>query len=306
MPIQAENIVSVTSENLAEFAAEKLGLNKPDGATNEPEAAKDGVQATEEPKGDKAGEDAPKKKGNPKIESRFSELTEKRRAAEERAERAERELAEMKAKSEPKEPAEKVDNDIGPRPKKTEYTNDDDYEEAFAEWTKNKTLKEFREEQEQAKAEAKKEKVIKEWTKRLEKAKADLPDFEDMMQSSKAAVSDPARDAIIESEFGPQIAYALASDDELAEKVTGMKPADQLKWIGRQEDKFERLAEQESAKNEPKDEKPEPVKVERKAPPAPISPVKGGKTPDNPVNTPGEFKGSYQEWKAARMAQLQR
>jgi hypothetical protein len=81
-----------------------------------------------------------------------------------------------------------------------------------------------------------------------------------------------------------------------------MKPADQLKWIGRQEDKFERMAE----KDKPAGEKPKEEVKERKAAPAPIVPVKGGKTPDNPVNTPGEFNGSYQEWKAARMAQQQR
>jgi len=304
MPIQAENIVSVTSENLAEFAAEKLGLNKPEDA--KAQAAKlPNPLAQPEPEEEKPAEDAPKKKGNAKIESRFSELTQARRAAEERAEKLERELADERAKNAPKEPKEEVDNDVGPRPKRSEYTDPDDYDDALVEWSSNKAAKELKAKEERDRQEAKKEKVIKEWTKRLEKAKADLPDFEDMMQSSKAAVSDPARDAIIESEFGPQIAYALASDDELAEKVTNMKPADQLKWIGRQEDKFERQAEQDKAKDDPKDE-PKPEVKERKAPPAPISPVKGGKTPDNPVNTPGEFKGSYQEWKAARQAQMQR
>ena len=300
MPIQAENIQTVTSENLAEFAAEKLGLNKPDDSTEadppkkSPEDAKDAKAEDDEP---------PKKKGNPKIESRFSELTKARREAEERAEKLERELAEEKAKNAPKEPKEAVDNEIGPKPKRAEYTDPDDYDDALAEWASNKALKELKAEEAKAKQEEKTKKVIADWQKRLDKAKADMPDFEEMMQSSKAAVSDPARDAIIESDFGPQIAYSLASDDELAENVTNMKPADQLKWIGRQEDKFERQAE---AAKEKEEEKPEPVKVERKAPPAPISPVKGGKNPDNPVNEPGEFKGTYQQWKAARMAQMQR
>lgn len=303
MPIDVENIQTVTSENLAAFAAEKLGLNKPE---EEPKAdqSKADTKEPDDSKEEKT-EEPPKKKGNPKIESRFSELTEKRRAAEERAERAERELAELKAKSEPKEAKEPIDSDIGPRPKRSEYTDPDDYDDALVEWSSAKAAKELKAEEAKAKAEEKTKKIVADWQKRLEKAKVDLPDFEDMMRSSKAAVSDPARDAIIESEFGPQIAYALAEDDDLAEKVTDMKPADQLKWIGRQEDKFERLAEQAKTKDETKDEPKAEVK-ERKAPPAPISPVKGGKTPDNPVNAPGEFKGTYQEWRAARMAQMQR
>lgn len=302
MPIDAENIQTVTSENLAAFAAEKLGLNKPE--DEKADQAKADTKEPDDAKEEKS-EEPPKKKGNPKIESRFSELTQARRAAEERAERLERELAEERSKNAPKEPKEPIDNEIGPKPKRSEYTDMDDYDDALVEWSSNKAAKELKEKEAKEKAEERTKKVIADWTKRLEKAKEDLPDFEDMMRSSKAAVSDPARDAIIESEYGPQIAYSLAEDDELAEKVTNMKPADQLKWIGRQEDKFERLAEQASKKDEP-EAKPEPVKVERKAPPAPISPVKGGKTPDNPVNAPGEFKGTYQEWRAARMAQLQR
>jgi hypothetical protein len=69
-----------------------------------------------------------------------------------------------------------------------------------------------------------------------------------------------------------------------------------LKEIGRLEAKFE--AEQES--------KPKNVAkaVSQSKAPAPISPLKGGKSAgaDVLVDTNGEFYGSYAQWKAARLA----
>ena len=67
----------VTSENLAEFNANKLGLAQETVAAEaEPDGSEPEVEAA-------AGE----KKQNPKLEKRFSELTKQREAARQEAER---------------------------------------------------------------------------------------------------------------------------------------------------------------------------------------------------------------------------
>jgi hypothetical protein len=66
----------VTSENLAEFNANKLGLAQDVAAEAEPDGSEPEVEAA-------AGE----KKQNPKLEKRFSELTKQREAARQEAER---------------------------------------------------------------------------------------------------------------------------------------------------------------------------------------------------------------------------
>jgi hypothetical protein len=92
----------------------------------------------------------------------------------------------------------------------------------------------------QQEAEAKKAKVIQTWQQKLEATKAELPDYEDMVASSTLTVNDTVRDAIIESDIGPRILYELASDDELAEKLSNLSTAGALKLIGKLEAKFEK------------------------------------------------------------------
>jgi len=85
-PKQAANVI--TSENLAEFTAKKLGLapeSAPAEAANEAEPVVE-QQAESEPEGENEAATGEKKQ-NPKLEKRFSELTKQREAARQEAER---------------------------------------------------------------------------------------------------------------------------------------------------------------------------------------------------------------------------
>lgn len=68
-----------------------------------------------------------------------------------------------------------------------------------------------------------------------------------------------------------------------------------LREIGKLEARFEK---QETAE-EPARSKP--VAQKSKAP-APISPIKAGSAVETPIDSKGEFHGSFQAWKAARLA----
>jgi hypothetical protein len=306
------SVQTVTSENLAEFVSHRMSLSEP---AKEPEKAPEKVEdkpqetkledvlpdddVVEDGKTpEKPAEDKPKKG---KLAERFSELTGKARQAEERAqaaerraEEAERKVKEAESKANPK-PAEKVDDEVGPEPRASDYTDAFEYAKDLSKWSTDKAMKE-RDEREATKAkDQEREKVVGEWAKRVEATKVDFPDYDAMLASSEVGVSDAVKDALIESELGPRILYEFASNPEVVEKLNKMKIMDQLKEIGKLEI---RLAKEEktATKDEP-EAKPEPVV---KKAPAPITPARGTKVPENVVNEPGEFKGTYSEWKALR------
>ena len=291
----------VTSENLAEFAAQKLGLvDKPadeavSNEATEPEAEADQSGQDGEGKDATATDEAKEKKPNPKLERRFSEITKQREAArdEARREREAREaletrLRELESKVNP--PAEKPESDIGEEPKPEMFNDMFEYAKALAEYTADKKLLERDNEEKARKAAAEQEAKFSAWADRVNAAKNELPDFDDMVQSSEVRVSDPVRDAIIESEHGPKILYWLAENTDYAKKLADMSTVSAIREIGKIEARFEKAKEPE----------PKAVVGKSKAP-APINPLRGAvSTVDGNVDADGNFHGTYQQWKAAR------
>jgi hypothetical protein len=293
-PKQAGTVV--TSENLADFNANKLGLASEPSPTvadtvdeksssepaaeegqSEPKLAKDEATDTEE------------KKQNPKLEKRFSELTKARKEAEARAEELERRLAAIESNPAPQPQSVPASNQ---KPSPDNFRDAFEYAEALAEWSAEQALVKREMEVRQREAETQKQKVIQTWQQKLEATKAELPDYEEMVASSTVAVGDAVRDAIIESDVGPRILYELASDDELAEKLTTMSIPSALKLIGKLEAKFEKTEA--------------PAKAEKKSvaaksnAPEPIRPLRStGGVADVAID--GE-KMSFQQYRAARLA----
>jgi len=78
------------------------------------------------------------------------------------------------------------------------------------------------------------------WAKRAAAAKAEMPDFDEVISSSDIQFKDPAvLQAITESEFGPKIAYYLASNPDEADEIADMTGAAAIRAIGRLEAKLE-------------------------------------------------------------------
>ena len=291
-PKQAGSIV--TSENLADFNADKLGL-----ASEQSPTAAEVDESPSEPAADK-GQSEPKladdeatgteeKKQNPKLEKRFSELTKQRKDAEARAEELERRLAALEGNKAQPAQAQPESNQ---KPSPDSYKDAFEYAEALASWSAEQALVKREQEVKQKEFEAQKQKVIQTWQQKLEATIAELPDYEDMVASSNVKVNDTVRDAILESDVGPRILYELASDDDIAEKLSTMSTASALKLIGKLEAKFEKTEE--------------PVKAEKKTvaakskAPEPIRPLRStGGVAD--VGMDGNDM-SYQQWKAARQA----
>lgn len=303
----------VTSENLAEFTAQKLGLAEPkqaepaasEGETqDEPDTA--AGQSGQDGEGDDAtatDEQGKERRPNPKIERRFSEITKQREAAKAEAQQErearlalEARLKELETKANPQQ-AQAPANDLGPEPQPDQFSDMFEYAKALAEYTADKKLMERDQQEVQRKAAAEQELKFKAWSERIDKAKAELPDFDDMVQSSEVSVSDPVRDAIMESDVGPKILYHLAENPEFATKLNGMSVISALREIGKLEARLEKPATgMERAPTST-------TVVGKSRAPAPITPIRGGaSSKDTGVDSNGEFHGSFQAWKAARLA----
>ena len=282
----------LTGENAAEFYAERLGLaeSNTEAVAEEPSEPTEEVEQSE-PEAEAEAKPQEERKQNPKLERRFSEITKQREEARQEAqrERQAREALEARlaALEQQKQPAQAVTVDQEPQP--SQFNDAFEYAKALAEYTADKRIAEMKQEEAKAREAAERQKIIDQWTQKVQKAKADLPDFDDIVASSEVVVNDDIRDAILESDVGPQILYHLAENDEVAKKIAGLSPKQALREIGKLEARFE------------KNEQPTQSVAKSKAP-APISPIRSSGKADLPISANGEFHGSYQAWKEARKA----
>ena len=282
----------LTSENSAEFYANKLGLaDRNDDVAVEETPEPSEVKDQSEPEAEQS-KPTEEKKQNPKLEKRFSELTKQREQAkaEAQAERQQREALEAKLRALEQQATPQQAKNIDEEPQPGQFQDAFEYAKALAQYSTEKALQERDQQEANRKANEERQKVIQSWSAKLDKVKADLPDYDEIVSTADVVVSDDIRDSILESDVGPRILYHLAEDLEYAQKLAQMPTRKALIEIG----KLEKLYEKSEAK-------PETV-VKSKAP-APIRPLKAGSgQADIPINSSGDFHGTYQSWKEARRA----
>ena len=282
----------LTSENSAEFYANKLGL----AAEPAPEAVEitepvEQVEEQSEPVAEDEEKVTEERKPNPKLEKRFSELTKQREQLRKEAEeeRSKREQLETRLKALESQAAPKKEQSRDEKPKPDQFVDAFEYAEALADWSAENAVMRARQEDTEKKLAEERNKVIEGWNTRLNATKAELPDYEEMVASSDVVVSDQVRDAILESDVGPRILYHLAENPDIAEKISKSSLITALREIGKLEAKFE--------KTEPKEVKP--VAQKSKAP-APISPLKATNS-EQAVITDTD-KMTFAQYKAMRQA----
>lgn len=280
----------LTSENSAEFYANRLGLaDQPEVEAVQTEPTEE-VERSEPEIEEKEQEEKPK--ANPKLERRFSEITKQREEARKEAQRErearealEARLAVLEKQTAPQAP--KVDEE----PQPSQFNDAFEYAKALAEYTADKRIEEMKRQEAEARQAQERQKVIETWASKVQQAKATLPDFDDIVASSDVVVNDDIRDAILESDVGPQILYHLAENEDVAKKIAGLSAKQALREIGKLEARFEA-----------KETKPEPTPIVRSKAPAPIQPLRGSSPADVPLSTNGEWHGTFQAWKEARKA----
>jgi len=280
----------LTSENSAEFYANRLGLaDQPEVEAVQTEPTEEVERSEPEIEGKEQEE---KPKANPKLERRFSEITKQREEARKEAqqERSAREALEARLavlERQPAPQAPKVDEE----PQPSQFNDAFEYAKALAEYTADKRIGEMRKQDAEAKEAIERQKVIETWASKVQAAKASMPDFDDIVASSDVVVNDDIRDAILESDVGPQILYHLAENDDVAKRIAGLSPKQALREIGKLEARFE-----------VKETAPQAAPITRSKAPAPIQPLRGSNPADVPMSANGEWHGTFQAWKEARKA----
>lgn len=315
----------LTSENAQAFYERKLNLVPEPAAAPNPAKAGEGAavvesasESTSAAPAAEAGEQQPNpdtSEGKQKVNLRFSELTEKIKAAdadaakaraEAQAERDSRALAEKRAQEasdkaaalEAKLNPPKVVEALGPEPQPGQFTDAFEYAKALAEWSTESALAKRDKEEAEKQSIAAREKVVQTWIERRDATKAEIPGYDAEIAASKVEVSDQVRDAIIESEVGPKILLHLARNPEVAVKLRGLSVGAALKEIGKLEAKIEAAPTVAPAKDAPAVVSSEPSRAL-----APIKPLRGGGAAVEPlIDEKGEFHGTHAQWKAARQA----
>jgi hypothetical protein len=285
----------LTSENAAEFYANRLGLAESPADTEAVEETPEPVdeETQSEPKeAEKEANQEGERKQNPKLEKRFSEITKQREEARKEAQNERQARVELEqrlaALEQQRQPQQQSYVDQEPQP--SQFNDAFEYAKALAEFSTEKALAERDRQVAQQREQEAQQKIIQSWAQKVQEAKAELPDFDDLVASSDVVVNNAVRDAILESDVGPKILYHLAENNDLAKKIASLSPNAALREIGKLEARFE--AKPETTQTAP---------VVRSKAPAPIQPIRGGQgKADIPISADGEFHGSYQAWKAAR------
>ena len=284
----------LTSENSAEFYANKLGLaaeSEPVVVEKTPTEPVEEISVQNESDAEDEEKVTEEPKPKPRLEKRIDKIVKEREQAREDATRERQKREEIEARLKDLESATKpkteVNRDEKPRP--DQFVDAFEYAEALADWSAENAVMRARQEDIERKVQEERQKVIETWNSRLENVKKELSDYDDMVASSDVVVSDQVRDAILESEVGPRILYHLAENPEIAEKISKSSLITALREIGKLEARFE--------KTEPIEVKP--VAVKSKAP-APISPIKAG-TSEQVIVTDTD-KMTYAQYKAMRQA----
>ena len=282
----------LTSENSAEFYANRLGLaDQPEVEAVQTEPTEVVEERSEPVIEEKEQEEKPK--ANPKLERRFSEITKQREEARKEAqqERQAREVLEQRLAALEKQSAPQQAQTTDEEPQPSQFNDAFEYARALALYSTEQALLERDRQQAEAKVAQERQKVIETWASKVQTAKASLPDFDDIVASSDVVIHDDIRDAILESDVGPQILYHLAENEDVAKKIAGLSAKQALREIGKLEARFEA-----------KETAPETKPVVRSKAPAPIQPLRGSSPADTPMSTTGEWHGTFQAWKEARKA----
>ncbi len=286
----------LTHENQAEFIAKRLDLKPVAAPDVKPEAPQAQAKPTSvqptETKPEVKTETKPEAKSeeNP-IQARISEVVHQRNEARQKAEAEakarkalEKELAELRAKTAPPASA---------KPDRAQFSDAYQYAEALSQWSAQEAVKAFEAEQAKKTEEQARAKLVADWQARQAAFRAVTPDYEGVVAASDVAVSDDLRDAILESDVGPQLLYHLALHPEEGKRIAALNTRSALRELGKLEASLAKPAV-------PTETKPATLASISKAPP-PITPLKGDtSTGVVPLTADGEFRGTPREWREAR------
>jgi hypothetical protein len=173
------------------------------------------------------------------------------------------------------------------------------YQEALTDWKIDQRDAQRKAEAIQTEARTAEQKLQTEWSTRTEAARTQLPDYDEVIQSTPYPVGPgvlPARQAMLEDEAGPQILYYLGTHPDELQKIAQMQPVSAIREIGRLSAMF---AQQPS----PTAGKPKPRVSGAPPPPAPLSRPTAGSVAKN-IYDEDFARSDFRAWEKERLRQL--
>lgn len=177
-------------------------------------------------------------------------------------------------------------------PTQDKFENYEDFLLARAEFraeqkVKN-TLSEYENSRKVERENEQRNKTVDSWTKRVSSVTAELPDWHDIVESSTdLPLTDHMSQTIMESEFGPKIAYYLAKHPDECADIAELSPLASARAIGRIEERIKSGA----------------LSAKTTTAPEPITPVGGKAKAERSISDPNL---SDAEWNRLRREQLKR
>ena len=260
-------------------AAEKLAGTSKEPTPGNP-VIETGVETSADaPPEPQANTETPKKGPKKDVQERIDELTRLRKEAEEFAEdeynarlRAERRIGELEAQLTAPKPVEQPKAEAIKEPNPSDYQDIAQFAKALTEYNRKLTeqqIAEAREEERQRVAAERQNELMRQ---RVEVAKSQFEDFDDVITAAdrvKVVVPPHVQAAILESDYGPHIAYHLAKNPDDQKRIFALPAAKALLELGKIETSFEKSGSA-PVKAEAK---PSPT-IETTRAPAPVSSIK--------------------------------
>jgi hypothetical protein len=265
------------------------------GETPAPEVKEPEKTGEETKEGAETPSEAPQQPKKKPLLEELVRTRHERNEARTEAEQLRAELDELRTQMQTAQ-AQPAPKELDPKPMRSQFVSDDDYMEALSDWKVDQKLQERQQEETQARINAAQEAMANNWQRRLTAAKAELADFDDVVGKSEIDLPNHIYVAVVESDFGPELAYYLAQNPDETRLLKGMSPTAALRMLGKLEDRLAD-AKKPATKDEPKPEN-KAVPETSKAPP-PIDPLKDA---TGAVEKPTS-QMTYAEYKAHRMKQ---
>lgn len=190
------------------------------------------------------------------------------------------------------------------KPTPDQFTTYDEYVDALTDWKSDraveKALAKVNNKIEEKSALDSEKQVeatrTKNWLTRQEAIKTALPDYDVVMGAAdNVPVAQHVVDLLLDSEHGPAIAYKMAKDPALAEKLNGMTEREAAKAIGRLEAAFESVSSPSPS--------PAPAPATPKPPTLSKAPVPPTPVPQGSATSKDPSKMSMPEYVAWRKSQ---
>lgn len=252
----------------------------------EPEVQEPETQEPETSEQDRAEEehDPEPQKGKKSAQQRINEITKARYEAE-RAAAYWKGIAEGRTPQAQAVP-ESAAREPHAKPNLADYSDYEAYVEALTDWKTSQKIAEVVHHQRavtaQERQQAEAMELARGWVGKQEAVRREIPDYDEVMGGADTVVAPHVTDAILTSDRGPEVAYHLAKNPALAEKLNRLSPLAAAREIGRIEAALEKSS----------------PGTTRTAPPAPA------KTSRSSATIPGDpTKMSHDQYRAMRAKQ---